>query len=394
MLESELEPLYFADKVPILQNKVYPDAESAKQCPSGSLNIVMERETGLYINANFDASLMMYDRDYDNSVPSNIFMNYYDEIADYLLANYGLNEGTILDIGCGKGLFISRMASKYDSLTALGIDPSYEGPKTICDGRVRFINEYFTQQHISKDTKVSIVLCRHTLEHVPSPASFLRTIFEPFSLHEFEDIPVFIEVPDIDWITANDAFWDFCYEHVNYFSHKSLYQCITQAGGQVNAITPGFNGQYIWAEAVLNPSGHKSEQANKYVDEARPRETEKPGKVFKTYIASVAERVGALSQEKPLVIWGMATKGVMYSLLLGSAGISADYCVDINERKQGKYSPLSGNRIASPTELKSSEKYAVICMNPNYVSEIKAQCIELGLDAMLYSPDGTELERK
>lgn len=79
-----MKRIFYSKKVPILQNKVYPDPNTAKTAPFGILNIVMDNKTPFAFNADFDASLINYDKDYDNSVPSDVFIGYYDEIADHL----------------------------------------------------------------------------------------------------------------------------------------------------------------------------------------------------------------------------------------------------------------------------------------------------------------------
>ena len=38
----------------------------------------------------------------------------------------------------------------------------------------------------------------------------------------FGKTKIFIEVPNYNWILKNNAFYDLTYEHVNYFSPKSL----------------------------------------------------------------------------------------------------------------------------------------------------------------------------
>lgn len=382
--------LFFSAQIPRLQNRVYADEATAKDVQPGCLNIVLDNETGFAFNANFQERNVLYDQFYDNSVPSKVFMDYYDETADYLVRNYGLDKRIIVDIGCGKGTFLSRLAKRYDFVQGKGIDPSYDGPLTSCSGRVQFINEYFSPKHISGGNKPAIVLCRHVLEHIPSPMNFLKIIFKPF-LHEKHEIPVFIEVPDIYWIIENRAFWDFSYEHVNYFNHESLAQCITQAGGHVSKSTSAFGGQYIWAEAILNPTDKKKARRSCHPPQLKHQKLRKIEVDFKKHLDTVMVRIKELSIVKEIVVWGMASKGVMYTLHLVNSGIRVDNCVDINDQKQGKYIPLSGLKILSPHDLLPDRDYAIICMNPNYVTEIALECRELGLNAILFTPDGDEI---
>jgi hypothetical protein len=378
--------LFFSPKVPILQNRVYADEKSAKAAPYGSLDIRIDPKSGLSVNVDYDQRSVRYDKEYDNSVPSDAFLKYYDSIADYLAKHYDLTKGIVLDVGCGKGTFLSRLAGRYGFVRGLGIDPSYEGPDTIEGGRIGFIKEYFSGEHVRETP--ALVLCRHTMEHISRPSEFLSGVFR--SLHQEKNVPVFIEVPDLSWIIQNNAFWDFCYEHVNYFTQESLGRCIEKAGARVNKVSPAFGGQYLWAEAIINPNSVPLSTSGEGLG-VRRYEVVFDHEYLMKHVDVVVERVKDLSGLKKIVIWGMATKGVIYSLYLCNRGIRIDHCVDINTRKQGKYCPLSGLKIISPETLGTDQEYAVICMNPNYVSEIIEHCRRLKLHARFFSPDVEEI---
>lgn len=376
--KDNLINIFKLKKVPILQNKVYTNLNESKNCSFGELDIVYDKEKEYVYNHSFDANIMNYDNDYDNNVPSKVFMDYYDEIAEYLVNNYDLKNGTVIDIGCGKGTFIKNLVSKYDYVKAIGIDPSYVGEKYI-NNRLSFVDEYFNEDHISNIGNVSIILCRHVLEHIQNPATFLKTIFMP--LEKLKNIPIFIEVPDLDWIIENGAFWDFCYEHVNYFTQQSLYNCIQSSNAYVKKLQKSFNGQYLWSESVINTTTDKKISLS-------INSTNFSNLEFSNDINKSIELIKILSKNKKIVIWGMATKGVMYSLHLLNNNISIDSCVDINVNKQNRYSPLSGFKINHPDVLKKNTDYLIICMNSNYSKEINQQCLDLELTVTLVDPSG------
>jgi len=76
------------------------------------------------------------------------------------------------------------------------------------------------------------------------------------------------------------------------------------------------------------------------------------------------------------VIWGGASKGVIFSLLLQREGVVFDAVIDVNPAKQGKYLPASGLLVESPEEVlpRLSGDSMIWVMNSNYLSEIKARC--------------------
>lgn len=382
MLKEKIHLLFFSEKVSILQNRVYSDIQTAKDAPYGSLNIVFNTETKIAYNKEFNESKVYYDWEYDNSVPSALFMRYYDDIADLLIKHYDLKSGIVIDIGCGKGTFLSRLASRYDFIKGLGIDPSYDGDKTICEGRIKFIKDYFSPDYVEK--KPALVICRHILEHIAHPKDFLKSISA--SLPSEKNIPLFIEVPDLSWIIKNNAYWDFCYEHVNYFTQEGLCNCAAGTGVEIFNISSAFGNQYLWAEALINP-----EKGNKINFSGS---TSKQNIIFKkidTHLEVIKERLAEIRETKQIIIWGMSTKGVMYSLYLCNHNIHIDYCVDINPNKQNKYCPLTGFKILSPQDIDIEKDYAVICMNPNYIKEIKIQCLQVGISALFYNPEINEL---
>ena len=383
--------LFSAERVPVLQNRVYRSQDEARNAAHGSLEIRFDRDAIFGWNAKFEPEIIQYDESYDNAVPSQKFLDYYDSIADYLVNRYDLMSGPVIDIGCGKGTFLERLVSRHDGIAVIGVDPSYEGPARIAEGRLTFIAEEFREQHIT--TTPSLVLCRHTLEHVPEPTRFLRSILVP--LLGKAQVPVFVEVPDLRWILINNAFWDFCYEHLNYFTPTSLAQCLQDAGAAVSCVTPAFEDQYLWAEGMVNADS--ADVFSEEADAATGKDIVMPSDYdtrIVEHVAKVFSRLAELRTSREVVVWGMATKGVMYSMHAMNHGITPDHCVDSNPRKQGRYCPLTAIKIEAPEELLQTspgKRYAVICMNPNYSDEIRGQCAEIGLTADFYTADVSKI---
>jgi hypothetical protein len=73
-------------------------------------------------------------------------------------------------------------------------------------------------------------------------------------------------------------------------------------------------------------------------------------------------------------IWGGASKGVIFALLMERAGVRIDTVIDINPAKQGRYLAATGLRVQSPDEAMAHLPAGadVFVMNSNYRSEIEA----------------------
>ena len=139
---------------------------------------------------------------------------------------------TLIEVGCGKGLFLERLlASGFD---VTGLDPTYEGSNP------RVIKKFFTPE---VGLLADGIVLRHVLEHVVDPVAFLGGLLESNG----GEGRIYIEVPCLDWIARNDAWFDIFYEHVNYFrlaDFDRMFGTLYEAGHT-------FGGQYLYAVADL-----------------------------------------------------------------------------------------------------------------------------------------------
>ena len=209
-----------------------------------------------------------------------------------------------------------------------------------------------------------VVVLRHTLEHIQSPHKFLSLLQSVFN----EDATIFIEVPRYEWTEQNKLIFDLTYEHVNYFSEKSLSSLFITTIDQNNF----FDGQYQYCLAKLNSL---SDKEWRHFDEKHKWEDLS----LAPYLDEFKLKVQNLHDGSRYWVWGGATKGVLF--LKHLADIYPDVfrkvvgVVDINEKKQGLFTPNTGIMIVSPRDFfKSATKNdTVIVMNPNYLNEIRKE---------------------
>jgi hypothetical protein len=92
-------------------------------------------------------------------------------------------------------------------------------------------------------------------------------------------------------------------------------------------------------------------------------------------------------------VWGMATKGIMFSLLVDPDSTLIDFAVDINANKQGCFVPMTGRAIEAPHALRRAggRPVAIVVMNMNYLAEIRSGCEQLGITASLFDATVTEV---
>lgn len=333
--------LYEESGFPILQNRVYQNREEAMSCPRGDIRIIEDQTTGLIYNDAFRSNLMNYDANYNNEQAHSLFFRkHLDNVKEIIRQE--LFDQPLVEIGCGKGFFFELLLANGFNIT--GFDPTYEGDNP------RIIKEYF-KPGVMKPSQGLIL--RHVLEHVPDPYRFLCELRDANGGHGL----IYIEVPCFDWICEKRAWFDIFYEHVNYFRMIDFSRMF----GAIKASGRLFSDQYLYVVADLATL-------------IPPTYEEKNAICFpKNFLDSLI----SLEHNMKSIVWGGASKGVIFSLLRERAGIPLSAVVDVNPTKQGKFLPVTGLEVLSPQTLLSQypEKVTIYMMNSNYSDEIKAMSL-------------------
>jgi SAM-dependent methyltransferase len=367
-----------------MQNYVYTSKQDSLNIHLGSFFLKTCAGCGFSFNADFNTDLIHYDAGYNNNNPASYMVTYYKQIAAYLYNKYRLEGKLVVDIGCGKGNFITTLCTQHGGVRGLGVDPSYEPGNRPAIANLRFVNACFSRRHI--DEQPGLLVCRHVLEHLEQPLNFLAEVRS--AIAKYPDTPMFLEVPDLDWITANNAFWDFVYEHCNYFTKPSLAQVVARAGFRPpSSLKNAYQGQYIWLEtdgvASAAPAAPLPGDSKEAV--ARGREYAKREHL-------IMENANALLSElakagRRIVVWGVGAKGALFTFLISRQAQLVHYCVDINKDKHYAYVPGCPQQILPPNALPRDTPLTILVMNGNYLAEIQRQCAELGLDATFLVAD-------
>ncbi|TCP59802.1 methyltransferase family protein [Rhodovulum bhavnagarense] len=335
-----LRELYAQHALPVFQNRMYDSAAEARDCPKGDMRLVEDMETGLVYNAAFQPELLDYDANYQNEQGlSPAFRAHLDGAADLVEAHMGRE--ALVEVGCGKGTFLDLLLARGVDVT--GFDPTYEGNSP----RVRKV--YFNE-----DLGISGngLILRHVLEHIPDPVGFLHRLA---AANGHKGL-IYIEVPCFDWICRNRAWFDIFYEHVNYFRLGDFARMF----GRTLHLARSFGGQYLSVVADLStlcvPRRDPDDAADlpaDFIDRFR------------------AETSGAQGGN---VVWGGASKGVIYALMRERAGNPVARVIDINPAKQGRFLAATGLQVLSPEAglAELPDNSVITVMNPNYLDEVRA----------------------
>lgn len=334
--------LFRVEQLPVLQNRTYATLAEALSSPTGDINLVQDSDTGLIFNNAFDEGKLEYDKDYQNEQAlSGVFKSHLDTVTTIINRHFcGLS---LIEVGCGKGYFLDHLqAAGYD---VTGIDPAYEGDNaTVVKARFE----------ASLGLCADAIVLRHVLEHIPDPVSFLANIARANGGRG----AIYIEVPCLDWICHNRAWFDIYYEHVNYFrlaDFDRMFGSVLESGHL-------FGGQYLYVIADL-------------ASLRTPIADNSCALTFPSDFHDDIQRLSSIAHEGGRsAIWGGASKGVIFAVHMKRIGIEFDFAIDLNPAKQDRYMPVTGLRIVSPhntTQLLEAGSN-IFVMNSNYLDEIVA----------------------
>ncbi len=347
-----MKVLYREKGFPIFQNRMYDSVDEAVNCPRGDIELVEDEATGVVSNTAFRPELMEYDGNYQNEqAVSSRFRQHLEDVADIVERDLGFTR--LVEVGCGKGSFLELLQIRGADIT--GFDATYEGN-----------NPRIQRKLFSADVTVQAdgLVLRHVLEHIKDPFSFLHQLKEANGGRG----RIYIEVPCFDWICEHRAWFDIFYEHVNYFRLSDFSRFFGEivSGGHL------FGNQYLYVVADLGSLRQ------------HPLPAEGGFSLPDDFTRAIDQEQAG--NEAGVVVWGGASKGVIFSLLRARAGAPVDKVIDINPEKQGRFLPGTGLMVHSPEQVlpelpKGSRIYV---MNSNYLQEIRGMAgedfIYIGID--------------
>ncbi|MBT8400620.1 MAG: class I SAM-dependent methyltransferase, partial [Rhodothermia bacterium] len=241
---------YEARSVPIHNVRLIRSREAALAYPTGDIVLSIDENSGLIQNIAFEPDKVLYDEEYEETQGfSQTFQEFQKQLAQSLIERHDLTNKRILEIGCGKGEFISLMCELGDN-EGVGFDPAFiERRNPDPTNRVTFFSEFFTEKHTA--SSYDLVCCKMTLEHIHRPNLFMRMLRRAIGNAVLP--VVFFQVPNSLTIFRDTAFWDIYYEHCNYFSAGSLGRLFQTNGFRVDRIWTDYHDQYLMVEARPAP---------------------------------------------------------------------------------------------------------------------------------------------
>jgi len=368
---------YEVKKIPVNSCLLLSSREEALSFPRGDINLGFCQECGFIFNTAFEHSKVNYSSVYeDQQCFSATFNAFAQKLATELVEKYGLHNKHILEIGCGKGDFLTLLCELGNN-SGVGIDPAFvhKRNRAVTSKRLSFIRDYYSERYANYQG--DFVCCRHTLEHIHNTFEFVTSIRN--AIGDRLETPVFFEVPDVIRVLRELAFWDIYYEHCSYFSLGSLSRLFRLCRFEVTDLSKDFDGQYLLIEA--KPVRGISEKI--HASEETTQDTVKHITVFASQcekkLNEWKERLKEFREGKlRAVVWGSGSKCVAFMTTLGIAE-EIEYVVDINPYRHGKFIPGAGKEIMPPEFLRDYQPDVTIVMNPAYCNEIKQKLNDMAV---------------
>ncbi len=363
------------DDLPVHVGVLWTTADEARACPRGVMDLWFCETCGLLTNTGFDPALLDYTLEYDNSLDASaIFREFEADLVAELVERYDLHGRTIVEIGSGKGRFLSLLCESGGN-SGIGFDPSIGTDVSLAGGAVELRAEYF-----GPDTRLEsfdLLCCRQVLEHIVDLHEFLAPIRS--TIKAVPDAVAYFDVPNSYMLLRDQSVWDLIYEHCYYFVNESLDHVMWGTGFDVRRSWESFEGQFASVELgvdgaasddsaidgeVTRPAG-ASPELSKLVDDF--------GEHLDDRRSEWSARLAHMrSSGMSMAVWGAGARAVSFFAMLDITG-EAEFLIDSNPKKQGTFLAGSGHAIHPPEWLSTHPVDVVVLVNGVYREEIGEQ---------------------
>lgn len=375
--DQGLTVFYEQKDVPVHSVLLLPTREAAINYPKGNIMLGFCQKCGFISNVAFDPNVHEYSSNYEETQGfSPTFNKFHRLLATHLIERYDLHNKDIIEIGCGKGEFLTLLCELGDN-RGIGFDPAYVSERNHSNvkDRTTFIKDFYSEKY--SNYRGDFIVCKMTLEHIQIPFDFVSRIRR--SIGDQLNTIVFFQVPDVTRVLSDCAFEDIYYEHCSYYSQVSLEHLFSRCDFDVINLWKEYDEQYLMIESkpAKGKAGIEPAQKNGLI--TLRHQTENFTKKYKQKLYTWQRKLQGIRQNgRRVILWGGGSKGVAFLTTLKIFD-EIKYVVDINPFKHGTYMAGTGQKIVGPDFLKEYKPDTVIVMNPIYCEEIRQNLNRMGL---------------
>ena len=328
-------------EVPANASRYFDSFEQALQQPIGKVKITYDDVENYYYNSQFDSSLNLHDSFYytrDSFQLTNSINTFYPLVKKYNLLN-------IIDIGCGQGEYVQKLSKL--NINATGYDP------TLKKSTANLKNEYFYPEKIEEENEKTFIM-RCVLPHIANPFEYINSIFlrSPKS-------KIYIEFQRLEWIFENKSWVSISHDHVNLFT-------INDFEDKYNIIESGIFARGEWGFVLFS----RTEERHLKINQGSPGKYDGH---FQKLLESRSQQLDQLiNMDKPILIYGAAGKGIVFSHAFKSKGGGDIFCIDSDPGRHGKYLECSGVEVISPADALQNfdPDTLILVMNKKHIESV------------------------
>jgi len=145
-----------------------------------------------------------------------------------IIQKYSLKNKKIIEIGCGKGEYLSLM-NKLD-VDVCGIEYAQESVDYCKASGLDVAKMYIeNENNIITEAPIDAFFILNFFEHLPDPNSTLRALYKNLT----DDGIGIVEVPNFNMILQNNLFSEFISDHLFYFTKETLNTTLELNGFEI-----------------------------------------------------------------------------------------------------------------------------------------------------------------
>lgn len=324
---------------PALQNRLYDSAAAALEAPRYAADYVYCASCVYAFDPNFAARPQPDWQHYDNAqLASASYRDHIEDVTRMLVERVALDgRSLILEPACGSGYLLSRLAA-CTGARVVGYDPQYRGAFDLHDvvRKVLFVKPL--------DEPADLIILRHAIESVADVDGLLSAMIASLSPTGI----VYLELTSLDSILRRGDASLISREYGRYYSLRALDRCLMRHGLLISEARPCFGDDYLAVFARRAPEPRRLEESLDRVD-------------------------AELTRRGKVVLWGSGGRAISALVQRGWDTTRVAFCADVDPAKQGKYVPITGQRILSPEEVRRFAPDLVVVSNPRYLDEIRCE---------------------
>ncbi|TQR22633.1 SAM-dependent methyltransferase, partial [Campylobacter sp. MIT 97-5078] len=263
----------------------------------------------------------------------------------------------------GSGDLAANLA--LDARFIYTIDPSIVSLEISKLGNAKHIQGFFEAQTIKPilKHKVDCVVFRHLLEHIYTPALFLKEVVDLLE----EDGLIYVEVPNIDEFIDNKRFYEIFNDHCGYYQKSVLINHLSKLHCELVDELFLYENQHMGLFFKKKKATKQSYLTPRFYDFKKD---------FDEAITKLNDELKAYSN---IAIYGAGAHANSFLCFLSKQNLAnIQLCFDLDNRKQGKFLQHSNIAIKEPTLEHLQNIKAIIIAAPLYEEEIYKFLVSLG----------------